>query len=923
MKNLFKVVVLSIALSIAFQDCNSPSSFDAQSLFKSPLGNVQIDFQLVEINAEEPKVVRFDNGSYISVPKNAFVDASGNKVKGKITLAFRQFDDAADIIASGISMTYNGVDGKLEQLESGGMFELQAKANNKEVFVAPDKSILTSLTSNIVGDFDFYYLEPNEQKKEDVEAYQWKNITKEVDEVPVINFQAVDSFNLKFNVAKYPELTDLEMVSWQLGQKDSTFNPNSEKKNWVLETTWDQLEISQPKFMIKEVQELTKSGHKNNQFFLSPEKELLICDDKGVTLYDERGNVIIEIDNILSTSWNSIRFLSDGKMVTWDKQNNRSLRAKDWSTIKDLGKGSAVKFSKKHNRIIYTTTSYKPEKIIDFYIVNIEGEELFHEKFLDPEKDIAPYDYFRHFSYRLTADKNHLCVYSNKGIQILDMNGKGIKSRENKKEDTYVNIRINEKRQSTFKDLISIVKKDGSIELWNWKKDKTFVSIGIDLSDKTPDNDIYHSSGMYYNAYLPILLLEKDNDDVISLWNWEKNKILDIPSYQNYNIFMGKGELIHTITPDETKGIIYSIKGKKIIEYVISGDIGDAFSPLNYTTDEEFILIRTSEEVKLYNKKGRLIKDFKKYDKNLESAYLDEEENIIVTYTNNGLITWWDMNGEIIRETKIDEENFWLSRKSLSDSILISSSFDISKEWNLKGELIRNFGRASWRREGNNELEDSLKQQKLALLFRSYWKNSDQLTSYTLSDVFEEVIDSNIYQLTLIKEEKEFKTYIYLDAKTKQLIKAYNLIRTKKRLAESIRNGQEEKLIRSFAIRKMGIYNWDRIYKYKQETLVRCNAAFNFDVSLEFSDINVFLITGENKNIVIKYNEYNFDDFYFNSDLYNKLIAILPDNKIAVFENDDFKGLDLAKIKQEKKYQFEMKILGGVEAMEALKKMTN
>ena len=84
----------------------------------------------------------------------------------------------------------------------------------------------------------------------------------------------------------------------------------------------------------------------------------------------------------------------------------------------------------------------------------------------------------------------------------------------------------------------------------------------------------------------------------------------------------------------------------------------------------------------------------------------------------------------------------------------------------------------------------------------------------------------------------------------------------------------------------------------------------------------MFLITGAEKNAVIQYTKKTFDKFSFNTAFYNKLVAVLPNNEIAIFENEDFKKLDIEKIKAAKKHRFEMKKMGGVAALEELKKMT-
>jgi hypothetical protein len=197
------------------------------------------------------------------------------------------------------------------------------------------------------------------------------------------------------------------------------------------------------------------------------------------------------------------------------------------------------------------------------------------------------------------------------------------------------------------------------------------------------------------------------------------------------------------------------------------------------------------------------------------------------------------------------------------------------------------------------------------------------VSGYTAVDITTELSDSNIYQLCLRKGTKVYWTYVYIDSKIEKAMDAYKKAIEKRLIEEQERQGREYQVMRSFEIQNFGIYNWDKFYKDDNELLVHCKADFNFEVANEYTNITVFLITGENRNAVIKYYAGSFDKFNFNPALYNKLVAVLPDNKIAIFEDKDFKALDLNKIREEKEYKFEMKILGNVNAMDALKAMTD
>jgi hypothetical protein len=124
---------------------------------------------------------------------------------------------------------------------------------------------------------------------------------------------------------------------------------------------------------------------------------------------------------------------------------------------------------------------------------------------------------------------------------------------------------------------------------------------------------------------------------------------------------------------------------------------------------------------------------------------------------------------------------------------------------------------------------------------------------------------------------------------------------------EKIRKDIENKILRIFALKKMGIYNYDR--QLKEENAIPMFADFNFDGGLkdDVNKVNVFLITGNGQS-VIKYPKHDWDLFAFVPEYDNKLIAVLPGDEICVFSDKDFKGIDLNTYtpKERKEYLFSM-----------------
>ena len=131
----------------------------------------------------------------------------------------------------------------------------------------------------------------------------------------------------------------------------------------------------------------------------------------------------------------------------------------------------------------------------------------------------------------------------------------------------------------------------------------------------------------------------------------------------------------------------------------------------------------------------------------------------------------------------------------------------------------------------------------------------------------------------------------------------------KDRILEKNRLERENKFLRSFALKGSGIYNYDR--QFKEGNTLPLIAEFKFDIPVNFnkSDIKIFLITGDN-DVVIKYPKENWIDFRFNPNYNNKLIAILPGNKIAQFGTKDFNKIKVSSLDENKAkpYTFTLKV---------------
>jgi hypothetical protein len=104
------------------------------------------------------------NKSKIKVPAGSFVKKSGEAVQGDVEIKYREMHDQAEILASGIPMTYDSA-GTTYHFESSGMIDIRGSQNGEEVFIKPGKNITVEMASeNQESKFNLYALDTVGQK---------------------------------------------------------------------------------------------------------------------------------------------------------------------------------------------------------------------------------------------------------------------------------------------------------------------------------------------------------------------------------------------------------------------------------------------------------------------------------------------------------------------------------------------------------------------------------------------------------------------------------------------------------------------------------------------------------------------------------------------------------------------------------------
>lgn len=259
---------------------------DAKKPFIAPPSKkLDIPYTTYKVNNSKGGELAHHTKTRIKIPKNSFVNKEGQEIIGDVEIKYREFHDQADIIASGIPMTYDSAGAKYT-FESAGMFDVKGYQNGKEVFLKQGKPITVELASRYTDDsYNQYYLDtlshnwqvikhdtpqldpeaiPPAQLNSKQKSEKEIQLTKRIEHVP-LQIDSVNTvyskkitnlpqpkqpfkpakatgrpqFNLEVDYKDYPEL---------LSFKNSVFEVGAENKNYTKELhtiTWSSALISQ------------------------------------------------------------------------------------------------------------------------------------------------------------------------------------------------------------------------------------------------------------------------------------------------------------------------------------------------------------------------------------------------------------------------------------------------------------------------------------------------------------------------------------------------------------------------------------------------------------------------------------------------------------------------------------------------------
>lgn len=127
-----------------------------------PISELAKAYTLFEIDPSEENILNIPSGTKITIQANSLVDGAGGLVSGNVTIKYREYHDAVDVLLSGIPMDYQAP-GKKRTMQTAGMFDLAAAQNDEAVFIKEGAGVQVDFASFEDGtDYNFFALDQEE-----------------------------------------------------------------------------------------------------------------------------------------------------------------------------------------------------------------------------------------------------------------------------------------------------------------------------------------------------------------------------------------------------------------------------------------------------------------------------------------------------------------------------------------------------------------------------------------------------------------------------------------------------------------------------------------------------------------------------------------------------------------------------------------
>lgn len=814
------------------------------SLINPPFENVNVDFQELDMNVSEVKTILLPNGSNIHVPANAFVHENGTLVDGKVILHYREFHQAADLIASGIPLSYDSLN-RTYPFETVGMFEIRATQNGQPVYLADGKNIEVQFRSADLGDgFNHYYLDESAHQQ-DISQIELKGTTpayadtkfsanwqylgksiivshnepmgiknkktfvfnplknlnilddliddseEEITEISPNNVSQKDYFQLSLN-SQVDGLSDYKEIVWEYVGEDKSQSPNQEN-SWIFEENWDKIDIYPSDFIPTSLK-----GHTGSI--------------RSATFSPEGSQILTASEDATCKVWN----LEGEEVVTLSGHSapiNKAVFAKQGNYIVSASEDATAKIWERDGRLRTTLQGHQSSVI---------------------QVTCSP-----NGQYILTASEDNTS-------KLWTSQGELVKTFEHQ-------AKVHSAEFSSDGEYILTAALDSTAKVWSVKENYQLEQI----INQNITSASFSEDGQYILGVLPdysfalwkidgeLLRIVKDRTDFVTFFNHD-SQVLTLAG-KNARVWTIYERLHEIILKNNLIGLTQqgSSRRREAHENTVSYA---GFSPNN----DHIVTASADKTAKIWDADGNLLSTLRGHQAGINTAEFSPNGNLILTASADKTAKIWRKN----------------TRKNTIYEI------ELLKESHHKQD--RN-GKVAWTKP-KSFYTMARKVSKSETLI-----NSDSLPKLYSERVTEAYSSNDDLSVVTLPESDTFSDSLSVSEKPKMVFRKFN-------------------------VKKFGIYSVNKIYHNTSHYTLEADFDFSRSgvrTKYTIPQINIYLITGKYENVIIRYSDKTWKYFQFNPDDSNVLVAILPKNYVSLFVSEDFATVPSDIIQEEGKYTFQ------------------
>lgn len=224
-----RLIISLFIVTVFITSCNKDKG-NKTDVFTKVFSSNNLTTQTFSIDVSIDNIIKGTNGTKILIPKNSFVDSTGQPILGTVDIQLKEVFTKQEMILGNLTTTFNG-----KPLETGGMIFIDALSKGKSLLLADNKSIQValptdstlngmSLFSGIQDSSGINWANPIALNKPNIDSV---GISMDIFEKTTNIMYSVDGID---NAKNYPDSINNEVarIAWQGAglkiTKDSTFN---------------------------------------------------------------------------------------------------------------------------------------------------------------------------------------------------------------------------------------------------------------------------------------------------------------------------------------------------------------------------------------------------------------------------------------------------------------------------------------------------------------------------------------------------------------------------------------------------------------------------------------------------------------------------------------------------------------------------